>query len=98
MPRGKLSKSAIALQRVTDIMKAENYFLFRGEMWFVHPQSLCTKVRYSGVREFIGDVCANPDNVELVFDKMQFLSNILSDPQCTIIEQLKVNADVIEVR
>lgn len=97
IPRGKLSKSALALQRVKDVMQQEKLYLFRGDIWFVHPQSMCTKVRCCSVSQFLGHVCANPDNMEVVFDKKAFLTNLLSDPQCTIIEQLQIDVDVIEV-
>lgn len=96
-PHAKLSKNAEALQLVKDIMQAEGFYLYRGQIWFRHPLSRCTKVLYSTVSEFIGHLCANPENWEMLFDRMAFLTKLLSDGQCTIIEQLQIDPDTIEV-
>ena len=78
-------------------MKEEKFFLFRGDVWFVHPDARCTKILYSSVEEFIGDLCANPEHMSTLFDQQQYLINVLSPKKCSIVEQLKVDPDVIEV-
>ena len=96
-PRGSLSKRGVALQRVKEIMQDAGYYLFRGEVWFVHPQSVCTKVKFESAKGFVGHLCSNPNLQGDLFDHMAFLEKILGDPQCTVIEQLTLDVDVIEV-
>ena len=79
-------------------MKAEKFYLFRGEIWFVHPDSRATKTYFAPVSQFIGDLCANPDNMDTLFDQHQYLVTLLSCKNCSIVQQLQVDADVIEVR
>ena len=85
------------MQRVVDILQAEQYYLFRGNIWFLHPLSKCTKVHFASVKQFLGDLCANPDNMAIVFDQVGYLEKLLGDEQCSIVQQLKIDVDTIEV-
>ena len=58
---------------------------------------LCTKTLYSTAAQFVGDLCANPDNMDLLFDRRKFIIDVLGDVGCSIIPQLEIDADTIEV-
>ena len=58
---------------------------------------MCTKTLYSTAARFVGDLCANPDNMDLLFDRRKFLVDVLGDVGCNIIPQLEIDADTIEV-
>ena len=94
---GRLSKNCVALQRVKDIMQARGHFLFRGEVWFLYLQSQCTKTKLEAVDKYIGTLAANPDNVAILFDRMQFLIKVMGDERCGIIPQVELDVDTIEV-
>ena len=94
---GRPSKNCVALQRVKDIMQARGHFLFRGEVWFLYLQSQCTKTKLEAVDKYIGTLAANPDNVAILFDRMQFLIKVMGDERCGIIPQVELDVDTIEV-
>ena len=73
------SKNARALEKVKGIMKAEGLYLFCGQTWMVHLVGLCTKALYSTAAQFVGDLCANPDNMDLLFGRRKFLVDVLGD-------------------
>ena len=60
-------------------MQAEGFYLFRGQIWMVHPDRLCTQKLYSTAAQFVGDLCANPDNMDLLFGRRKFLVDVLGD-------------------
>ena len=78
-------------------MQQGGYYLFRGAIWYHHPQSQCTRVRFDSAKGFVGHLCANPDLIGELFDHMGFLEKLLADEQCTVIPQLQLDVDVIEV-
>lgn len=52
---------------------------------------------YSTAAQFVGDLCTNPDNMDLLFDRRKFLVDVLGDVGCSIIPQLEIDTDNIEV-
>ena len=94
--RHKLSRNHHALQRVIEMMGHNEHYLFRGEVWFRHPESVCTKVLLCGAKTYVGTICGNTNFPELL-DAMPFLEKILCDPQCVVIPQLEMDKDIIEV-
>ena len=77
-------------------MGASGHYLYRGEIWFKHPESLCTKVLLCSAKTYVGNLCGNEHFPEFL-DSMPFLERILGDASCTVIPQLELDVDVIEV-
>ena len=94
--RLKLSKNNRALQRLKDVMLHSDHYLYRGEVWFLHPESSCTKIFLSSAKTYVGNICANETMPEML-DCIGFLDRVLRDDQCSVFPQLELDADVIEV-
>jgi hypothetical protein len=78
-------------------MKDNDHVLFRGEIWFPHPGSMCTKTKLASVEKYIGTRASNLSKGSLILDNMAFLTSALSDPRCALVPQLKLDIDAIEV-
>ena len=94
---GQLSKNGQALELVTQIMKTMGYYLFRGQIWFRDPASKCTKTFLEDADRFVGHLIANPTYKANLMDREPFLKSVLCDKRCTMVPQLKLDVDTIEV-
>ena len=95
---GLMSKNGQSLQKVKEIMQERKQFLYRGEIWFMHPESRCTKVRLCDVDSWLGNLCSNPLYQGLLLERKDFLMKILSDDRCSVIEQVELDLDTFEVK
>lgn len=97
-PIGKsLCRQSQALERVKEYMQSNNHYLFRGEIWFIHPDSCVTRVKLSSVKEYLGYLFNKPGLENLVTQNRKFLLDVLGDVKCTVYPQLEMDNDVIEV-
>ena len=79
-------------------MQLRRHSLYRGEIWFRHPDSTVTLTFLSTVNVYVGTLAANQEHAALLVDRMPFLIRVLGDPQCSIVPQIEIDVDVIEVR
>ena len=95
-PNG-LPKQGVALQRLIDMMKTMHLFLYRGDIYFPHPDALVTKMFFLTAPAFLGHVIANKDFTgDLILHEV-FLTKLLTDHNTTVIQQLQLDYDYIEV-
>ena len=92
-----LPKKGIALQLVTDILKMRQSFIFRGDVYKKHPLATCAKVIEFTFREWLGNLTSNQDCLGILVENQAFLTNVLGDPSCTVVQQLSLDYNVIEV-
>ena len=94
----QLSKNGLALELVQDVMKAHGYYLFRGQIWFRDPASRCTKTFLQDADRFLGHLISNPTYKAQLLDRKAFLNQVLSDKRCTIVPQVELDVDTVEVK
>lgn len=85
------------MECVKKIMQLRRHSLYRGEIWFRHPDSTVTLTFLSTVNVYVGTLAANQEHAALLVDRMPFLIRVLGDPQCSIVPQIEIDVDVIEV-
>ena len=78
-------------------MKRHGYYLYRGQIWFRDPESLCTKTFLEDADRFVGHLIANPSFKAELLDREAFLARVLTDKRCTMIPQVELDVDTIEV-
>ena len=93
----QLSKQGKALQCLVDLMEEMELYLFCGDFYFLHPEAIVTKVFFMSGSSLLGHLIANRDYCGVMLPNEMFLKRIIEDENTTIIEQLEIDYDHIEV-
>ena len=93
----KLSKQGVALQLLMDVMESLELYLYHGDFYFRHPEALVTKVFFLPGQSLLGHIMSNKDYMNVMLPNEQFLQRVISDENSTVIPQLKMDFDNIEV-
>ena len=93
----KLSKQGVALRLLMDVMEAMELYLYHGDFYFRHPDALVTKVLFLPGQSLLGHIVANKDYMNIMLPNEQFLQRLIADENSTVIPQLKMDFDNIEV-
>ena len=78
-------------------MISRGYVLYRGEIWFNHPDAMCTKTKFTSVKKFVSTLMGNTNVIDILDGKEDFLVKSLGDPKCSIMPQIEIDMDTIEV-
>ena len=93
-----MTKQGCAIQAVIDLMKEMQLYYFKGDFYFLHPEAIVTKVFFMTASGLLGHLIANKDYSGTMLPNSSFLNKIFEDESNTIIPQLEVDYDNIEVR
>ena len=78
-------------------MKHLNCSLYNGDV-FIKPEcSKYTYVFYKNITDFLHQLIGNPKMAEILVGNITAISNMLSNPNCAVISQIKIDMNLIEV-
>ena len=94
-PRSNICKAIDIVKRT---MEKLNVRLYRGLIFKKAPMAKFSYVKSCSVMDFLHSLLCNPQIAELLTPHLAVASNILSHEGCTIVRQIVINYDLVEVK
>ena len=91
------NKTLVAIRYVQRTMHKLNYALYRGHIYKKPSESKFAYVYTTTVESFLNTLLANKKIAEVLINQLQQVSVILSNRECSIIKQIQIDHNLIEV-
>ena len=91
------NKTLVAIRYVQRTMHKLNYALYRGHIYKKSSELKFAYVYTTTVESFLNTLLANKKIAEVLINQLQQVSVILSNRECSIIKQIQIDHNLIEV-